>query len=480
MKPIWRMSAVETAQATRTGRLSCTEVAEAHCERMEAVNPGLNAVTVDLRESAVEAARALDAAFRAGTAPGSLHGVPITIKENVDQAGQATPNGVPGFADLIASDDSPVARNLTRAGAVVIGRTNTPEFSFRAFTDNPLRGLTRNPWDPEGVTCGGSSGGAAASVAAGVGAIAHGNDIGGSLRIPAYCCGCATIRPTIGRVPAWNPSQAKERSLLMQMMSVQGPIAREVRDVRLGLSAMAQADPRDPLWVPAPLEGPRLPRPIRVAVAECEAHPAVRDALDRAAEALAGAGYAVETAEPPEVERLMEVWYRIVFADFRVTMEDAVRRLGSPEINRIIDACFSAAGPVPGLDAYVSDLAERNRLLRTWNLFLEDYPLVLTPVSTEPPFPVNDDLGGTERVQEIFRSLRYASGMNLLGLPGAVAPTGLHGKAPIGVQIVGQRYREDACLDAAQAIENSAGVLSERLWAREPSPPAPAMRVNRA
>ena len=478
MKPIWRMSAVETARATRTGRLSCTEVVEAHCERMQAVNPGLNAVTVDLRDGALETARALDEALRAGVAPGPLHGVPVTIKENVDQAGRATTNGVPGFAGLIAPDDSPVARNLARAGAVVIGRTNTPEFSFRAFTDNPLRGLTRNPWDPEGVTCGGSSGGAAASVAAGVGAIAHGNDIGGSLRIPAWCCGCATIRPTLGRVPAWNPSQAQERSLLMQMMSVQGPIAREVRDVRLGLSVMAEADPRDPLWVPAPLEGPRLAPPIRVAVVECEARPAVRDALDRAAGALAGAGYAVEAAEPPEIERVLEVWFRIIFADYRVTMEDAVRRLGSPEINRVIDACLSAAGPAPGLDAYVHDLAERNRLLRAWNLFLEDYPLVLAPVSTEPPFPVNDDLGGPERVREIFHSLRYTSGMNLLGLPGAVVPTGLHGRGPIGVQIVGRRYREDVCLDAAQAIENSAGVLSERLWAREPPPPA--MRTDRA
>ena len=467
MQAIWRMSAVETARATRSGRLTCTDVVEAHCERLRAVNPGLNAVTVDLGESALDTARALDAAFRAGVASGPLHGVPVTIKENVDVAGQANPNGVPGLAGVIAPDDSPVARNLKRAGAVIIGRTNTPEFSFRAFTDNPLRGLTRNPWDPEGVTCGGSSGGAAASVAAGVGAIAHGNDIGGSLRIPAWCCGCATIRPTLGRVPAWNSSQTEERALLMQMMSVQGPIAREVRDVRLGLAAMAEADPRDPLWVPAPLEGPRLPHPIRVAVAESEAHPAVRAALDRAADALAGAGYAVEAAEPPEVDRLLEVWYRIVFADFRVTMEDAVRRLGSPEVNRIVDAYFSVAGPVPGLDAYVRDLAERNRLLRAWSLFLEDYPLVLAPVSTEPPFPVNDDLGGPERVREIFHSLRYTSGMNLLGLPGAVAPTGLHGKAPIGVQIVGRRYREDVCLDAAQAIENSVGVLCERLWARE-------------
>ena len=467
MRPIWQMSAVETAEATRAGRLSCTEVAEAHCERFEAVNPALNAVTVDLRDRALSTARARDEAFRAGTPAGPLHGVPVTIKENVDQTGESTPNGVAGLANVIAPDDSPVVRNLERAGAVVIGRTNTPEYSFRAFTDNPLRGLTRNPWDPEGVTCGGSSGGAAASVAAGVGAIAHGNDIGGSLRIPAYCCGCATVRPTLGRVPAYNPSQAEERALLMQMMSVQGPIAREVRDVRLALAAMAAADPRDPLWVPAPLEGPPLPRPVRVAVAECEAHPAVRAALDGAANALADSGYAVEAAEPPEIEHMKEVWFRIIFADFRVTMEESVRRLGSPEINRIVDGYFEMArGGVPAVGDYVRDLAERNRLLRTWNLFLEEFPLVLAPVSTEPPFLVNDDLEGPERVREIFDSLRYTSAMNLVGLPSVAVPTGLHEGAPMGVQIVGRRYREDTCLAAADAIERSAGVLSERLWAR--------------
>ena len=468
MTPVWKMSAVETAEATRTGRLSCEEVVESHCERFGSVNPGLNAVTVDLRECALETARARDAAFRAGEVPGALHGVPVTIKENVDQTGESTPNGVAGLAGVIAPDDSPVVRNLQRAGAVVIGRTNTPEYSFRAFTDNPLRGLTRNPWAPEDVTCGGSSGGAAASVVAGVGAIAHGNDIGGSLRIPAYCCGCPTVRPTLGRVPAYNPSQAEERSLLMQMMSVQGPIAREVCDVRLGLAAMAEADSRDPLWVPAPLEGPALPGPIRVAVSEAEAHPAVRAAIDRAASALSDAGYAVEAVEPPEVAWMKEVWFRIIFADFRATMEESVRRLGSPEVNRIVDAYFSMAGSLPELGSYVRDLAERNRLLRTWSQFLEEYPLVVAPVATEPPFPVNDDLGGPERIREIFDSLRYTSAMNLVGLPSVAVPTGLHGEAPIGVQIVGRRYREDVCLDAAEAVERSVGVLAERLWAREP------------
>ena len=184
---LWRLSTVDTAAAIRDRQHSCEEVVASHVERMRAVNPGLNAVTVDLGDEALQAARAADAALAAGDAIGALHGVPVTIKENIDVKGQPTPNGLPALANLVAPDDSPVVRNLQDAGAIIIGRTNTPEYSFRAFTDNPLRGLTLNPWD-EAVSCGGSSGGAGASMAAGIGSIAHGNDIGGSLRFPAHQC----------------------------------------------------------------------------------------------------------------------------------------------------------------------------------------------------------------------------------------------------------------------------------------------------
>jgi amidase len=154
--------------------------------------------------------------------------------------------------NIIAPSDAPVVRNLKKAGAIVIGLTNTPEFSFRPFTDNPLHGLTLNPWDPD-ITCGRSSGGAGAAVAAGIGAIAHGNDIGGSLRWPAHCNGIATIKPTQGRVPAYNQSAATERPMLAHLMSAQGPLARSVGDLRIALEVMSQRDPRDPWWVPAPL-----------------------------------------------------------------------------------------------------------------------------------------------------------------------------------------------------------------------------------
>lgn len=194
MEPLWSMGAVDTAAAVRARDLSCVEVVEAAIARMHATNGRVNAVTLDLADQARVAARQADTVAASGVALGPLHGVPVTIKENVDQKGISNPNGVKAYEGVIAPDDSPVVANLRKAGAIVIGRTNTPEFSLRFFTDNPLRGLTRNPWRDD-VTPGGSSGGAAAAVALGMGAIAHGNDLGGSLRYPAYCCGVATIRP---------------------------------------------------------------------------------------------------------------------------------------------------------------------------------------------------------------------------------------------------------------------------------------------
>ncbi|HXU56593.1 MAG TPA: amidase family protein, partial [Casimicrobiaceae bacterium] len=252
---IWRWSATRTAAAIRSREISAREATDAALSRMAAVNAKLNAVTVDLSDAARAAADRADRAVAAGAPLGALHGVPVTIKENVDQEGCATTNGVVAFRDLIAPADCPAVANLKKAGAIIIGRTNTPAFSFRIDTVNDLRGRTYNPWSRK-HTPGGSSGGAASSVAAGITALAHGTDIAGSIRFPAYACGIAGIRPSFGRVPSYNPTQAVERSLSSQLMSVQGPLARTVADVRLGLAAMSARDPRDPWWVPAPLAGP--------------------------------------------------------------------------------------------------------------------------------------------------------------------------------------------------------------------------------
>lgn len=466
---IWSWSAVDIAAAIRQRQISCVEVVRAAVERLQAVNARVNAVTVDLSEQAMEAAQRADDILASGVAIGPLHGVPITIKENIDQRGQTTPNGVADFANVMAEVDSPVVAHVRRAGAIIIGRTNTPEFSYRWFTDNPLRGQTTNPWAAD-RTPGGSSGGAAAAVVLGIGAVAHGNDLGGSLRYPAYACGVTTIRPSLGRIAAYNPSAPAERPPTIQLMSVQGPIAREVRDVRLALSCMAEPDARDPWWVPAPLDGRRLPRPIRVAVTRDPAgiacHPAVAQAINDAAQHLEHAGYIVEAVDPPLVADLARCWRNLLMTDTRLMMEPLVRQHGSEAVNAVLDGYLAASDRLD-LDGYVRALADRTRLLRAWSVFMQDYPLVLAPVSQVPPFPQQEDLKGLERVRQMLDEQSMLYSVNVLGLPAAAVPTGVADEAPIGVQIIGPRFREDLCLDAAQVIETAVGVLAHDLWVRD-------------
>jgi amidase len=467
MSEIWQWSAVETAAAIRAKRVSAVEVTQAALARKAAANPAINAVVVDLSDQALDAARAADAAQAAGAELGPLHGVPVTIKINIDVKGQANSNGVPGLSHLIAPDDSPVTANLRAAGAIVIGQTNTPEFSLRAFTDNPLHGQTLNPWDPV-VTCGGSSGGAAASIAAGIGAIAHGNDIGGSLRWPAHCCGVPTIKPTLGRVPAYNPSATAERPPMAQLMSVQGPICREVAGVRLALAAMARRDVRDPWWVPAPLEGPPVARRVARAVlpADLETDPRVLALIDQAAAHLADAGYEVVEAEVPDISGTWQLWCDLISTEIETLQAAQMRELGSPPFIGALEGILHMA-TILDRAGYMAGVASRAKRLRDWLAFLEDHPVILTPVSVRPTPAFDADLKGDAAVRAIFwNDLRFVGAISVLGLPVAVTPVGLVDGHPVGVQLVGSRYREDVCLAAAAAIEARVGVLAQTLWSR--------------
>ncbi|OGL13062.1 MAG: amidase [Candidatus Rokubacteria bacterium RIFCSPLOWO2_12_FULL_71_22] len=452
---LWRWDAGALAAAIRARRVSSREATASVLARLEAVNPALNAVTVVLADQALAAADRADEAVRRGEALGALHGVPVTIKENVDQAETATTNGIVAFKDLIATSDSPQVASWRRSGAVIVGRTNTPGFSVRWHTDNALRGRTFNPWARD-RTPGGSSGGAGAALAAGIAPLAHGNDLGGSIRYPAYCCGVAGIRPTLGRVPAYNATAPEERPPAVQLMSVQGPMARRVADVRVGLAAMATPDPRDPWWVPAPLEGPPVARPIRVALTVDPAaqgvHPDVADAVGRAGRALADAGYAVEEVEPPDVAGVARCWAALVVNEMRHVMRPYIQKYGDEDLKRAVDLTLAAV-PDVGLDGYLKALAGRAKHLREWTLFLERYPLVVGPVSTEPPFTVGFDVASAEETARVLRAQRLLVAVNGLGLPAAAVPTGLAAGVPLGVQVIGARYREDLCLDAAEVIE---------------------------
>ena len=467
-RAIWQLSACDLAEAIRARKTSAEAAVGASVERMRARNGRINAVVDDLGDAAIEEARRLDVRFAESGPVGPLHGVPVTIKENVDQKGRATPNGVAAFREIVAPDDAPIVRNLKNAGAVIIGRTNTPEFSFRATTDNELHGRTLNPWDDE-ASPGGSSGGAAAAVMSGMGALAHGNDIGGSLRFPCAATGAATVKPGLGRVPAYNPSAKAERGLLAQMMSVQGIIAREVRDVRAGLQAAIAYDPNDPWMVPMPFAGPAHEGPLRVAVTrdsfEFDLHPAVEQAITTAADCLADAGYEIVEIEPPLVRECGELGYRALMGEVTELMGADIEKYGSDTIKQIFQDYFTLFAPLEGKEL-LQAMAQRAHYVRSWTLFMEDYPLVLTPFLLAPVYGWNRDAEGVEGVRDVLGKAHYSFAMNFMGLPAGHISAGFHDGLPVGVQIVGRRFREDMILDACEVVEKKVGVMADRLFAR--------------
>ena len=453
---LWKWDAVDLARGIRTGAIGAREATEACLARLEAVNPAINAMAQVTAETARAEADAADAAVRRGEAMGLLHGVPLTTKINVDFAGLPNTNGCVPLANNLAPADSPVVANLRRAGAVFLGRTNTPALSMRWFTENALHGRTLNPWSA-GHTPGGSSGGAAAALAAGIGPIAHGNDLGGSVRYPAYACGVAGIRPSFGRVPAFNPSATAERPLSGQLMSTQGPLARRVGDLRLALAAMAQPDARDPWHMPVPLEGPALPGPLKVAFCVdpigTGVHPAVKAAVIQAAAWLERAGYQVEEAAPPDFAAVAKDWDAFAHGEAQLFMAESFERLAD-EGARATYGYMVKHTPPTELRDHLLLMARRTTHQRAWALFMQEYPLVLCPVSAEPPFPQGLDLDGQQGFDRVYAAQQPLLATPLLGLPSVSVPTGLTTEGlPMGVQIIAPRWREDLCLAAAEVVE---------------------------
>ncbi|MEN3367294.1 MAG: amidase [Burkholderiales bacterium] len=453
MSELWRLSASGLAARIKAREVSAREAAIAALERLAAVNPTINAV-VDYRpEDVLAQAEEIDAAISRGEAPGLLAGVPVTVKVNVDQAGYATTNGVTLQRDLIAKSNSPVVANLRKAGAVILGRTNTPAFSYRWFTSNVLHGTTRNPRNPS-LTPGGSSGGAAAAVAAGIGHLAHGTDIAGSIRYPAYACGVHGLRPTPGRIPAYNAS-LPERGIGPQLTAVSGPIGRTLQDIRIGLAAMSAADPRDPWWVPAPLEGPGSPRVAALCTRPdgLDTSPEVVAALHDAAQRLREAGWRVDEIDnTPPLEEPAELQIGLWLSDGFASMEAAAAKEND---SGAIIALAGQKARAQSMDfaSFSQSLARRATLLRMWQQFLTDYPVVLLPVSAELPFADGLDLQGDAAYARVWAAQMTQVGLPFLGLPGLTVSTGMVGESPVGVQIVAGRYREDLCLLAGEAIE---------------------------
>ena len=447
---LWRLTASQLADRIRWKAVSAREAAQSALDRLDAVNPAINAVVDHRPEQVLADADAIDARIARGEDVGPLGGVPVTTKVNTDQAGFATTNGLTQQRDLVAADDSPVVANLRRAGAVLLGRTNTPAFSLRWFTSNLLHGRTRNPRDPS-RTPGGSSGGAAAAVAAGIGALGHSTDIAGSIRYPAYACGVHGLRPTAGRVPAWNKS-GPDRTIGPQLMAVSGPTGRSIADLRLGLDVMAAPDPRDPWWTPAPLDGAPRPRLAALCLRPggMSIVPEVEAALKDSGRRLEAAGWIVEPVDDvPPLREASDLLFKLWLGDGFEAFAAAVARENDPGANATFAALRHRAPPMPP-DVVAITLQQRVAICRAWSMFLDRYPVLIMPVSGELPFP--DDLDLTE-FDRVLAAQLVQTGLPLMGLPGLTVSTGVVGATTVGVQVVAARFREDLCLLAGEAIE---------------------------
>lgn len=456
MAEIWEMSASEIAGMVRSKRLSAVEVTQAHLARLDAVNPAINAVVQQFPDEALAEAQAVDDQIAKGRDPGPLCGVVVTTKVNVDQKGHATTNGLKLQKDLIATEDNPVVSNLRRAGAVIIGRTNTPAFSLRWFTNNDLHGQTLNPRNAA-LTPGGSSGGAAAAVAAGICAIGHGTDIAGSVRYPAYACGLHGLRPSFGRVPAFNATGG-DRYIGAQIMAVSGPIARTIDDIRLSLLAMSTAHPNDTWFTPSPLDQGPFEKRVALCLAPDGMPVAneVKAALIEAAKTLEAAGWIVDEPPCPPMRIAADINATLWMAEMQFAAKDAVANEAEADSLFVYEQMTKDAGTVD-LDDLMKALQSRSGLVRQWESFLVKYPVLLCPVSGMLPFPQQMDVKSKADFATVFEAQLTQRALPTLGLPALSVATGSVGRTPVGVQLIAGRFREDVLLAAGRDIENAVG-----------------------
>ena len=452
MTELWHLTATEISHRVRNKGISAVEVTEHSLQRLEDVNPAINAVVQQLQEQALEAARAVDDLIAAGKPAGKLAGVPVTTKVIVDQQGCATTNGTRIQQDLVAQHDNPVVTNLRNAGAIIVGRTNTPAFSLRWFTRNSVHGHTFNPRNSK-LTPGGSSGGAAASVAAGVCAIGHATDIAGSIRYPAYACGVHGIRPSFGRVAGVNLSQP-DRHIGAQLTAVSGPIGRSIPDLKLALEVMSAASQLDPWWVPAPLE--YVPQKKKVALCVSpdglQVSSEVEAALREAAVQLEDAGWEVTETDTPPMRAAMNLQLLLWMSEYAYTGGEAVERENDPDANfayaQLREHCAT-----PTMESVMRALQQRVKLAREWHHFLTEFALLLCPVSGEPPFPDQLDVESAESFHRVVEAQMTQIALPLMGMPAISVATSGASTDPMGVQLVAARFREDSLFSAASDIE---------------------------
>ncbi|HKX99269.1 MAG TPA: amidase [Steroidobacteraceae bacterium] len=451
---VTRLTASEISASIRDRRLSSLEIVNACIARIEQVNPRLNAVVSSRADDARRDAEQADALLARGGRVGPLHGVPMTIKDSFDTAGLRSTYGTTGRASFVPTSDAVVVARLKAAGAILLGKTNTPEFTWSFETDNLVFGRTNNPWDVT-LSPGGSSGGSAAIVAAHGVPFDIGTDSGGSIRVPAHFCGVAGLKPTAGRVPRTGHAVGFDGYL--QSLTHVGPIARSVADLELIYGIIAGPDGRDPFVVEVPRTDSRsvAMKGLRIAVhADNGVHapaPSISQAVTKVADGLESAGARITSSVPSPLGEVMEIDDLLYHADgyawLRRLLERAGTREPGPDVAPYLD--YEALSPAEFSAAIERWDNWRSRMLQ----WFEPYDAIICPVSAFDELP-----HGAEDGSAAYAGFSYTFAYNLTGWPAAVVRAGTSPKGrPIGIQVIGRPWQEHIILALASEIERRFG-----------------------
>jgi len=463
MNDLTFLPAVTMAEQIRKKKLSPVELVEAHLAQIEKLNPRLNAFVQVDAERARRAAHDAEIAVMQEEALGLLHGIPISIKSSLEVAGMRCEAGTRLRAGLVATQDAPLVTRLKNAGAIVLGVTNTPELLMAWETDNLLYGRTNSPWDLE-RTPGGSSGGEAAAIAAGMSAGGVGSDGGGSIRVPAHFSGICGLKPTPGRIPTTGhfPVSAGPFALI----GVVGPMARTVADLKVLFEVMQGPDIGDTCAAPVPVRWPsnNEVKKLNVGYFEDDSRtpvtPETRAAVRTAAEALRGAGFQVDRFQPEGLEEARRLWHKFFVVAGGMLLRPMFKE-GDANLSPILKQFLEWAADEPGhtgrtlLDAWI----QRDLLRARFFVQMRQYPILLCPAAAIPAFRHGERSWHVEgKTVHYLDAWSYTEFFNLLGNPAAVVPAGQSPEGlPIGVQIVGRPWEEEQVLSVAAALEKQCG-----------------------
>ncbi|SRR5712691_13079544 len=463
MRELNFLSAVSMAEQIRRKRLSPVELVESHLTRIEELNPRLNAFVQVDAEAARRQARVAEEAAGNGEKLGPLHGVPLSIKSSIEVAGLRCESGSKLRAGFVAAQDAPLVSRLRQAGAIILGVTNTPELLMAWETDNLLYGRTNSPWDVS-RTPGGSSGGEAAAIAAGMSVGGVGSDGGGSIRVPAHFSGICGLKPTPGRIPATGhfPVSAGPFALL----GVVGPMARTVGDLKVLFEVMQGPDDGDPSAAPVPVRWPENDdlKGLRIGYFEDDGRTPVtaetRAAVRTAAEGLRRAGFQVQPFRPEELELARQLWWKIFGVAGGMVLGPMMQGHEaeiSPLLRRF--SSWTAAAPSHTGESLLDTWVQRDLVRMKIFAQMRKYPVLLCPVAAIPAFRHGECSWEVEgKIVQYLDAWSYTEWFNLLGTPAAVVPVGKSPEGlPIGVQIVARPWEEEIVLSVAAALEEQCG-----------------------